>query len=196
MKRAKKMPLAFRLGIVLILCSLALLLAYRFQVYTAKNQRVETVSRITSLLPPPSQGIPGLYSDPEMPAISLDGKDYLGLLEVPAYGVTLPVGSQWDTGKLIAFPCRFWGSAYDSTLVIGGSDEKGLLDFCSTIDLGAYVFVTDMTGARYTYTVSRVDRAKHAQTDWLLSDQWDLTLFAQSSLSMEYIALRCSLSMQ
>ena len=188
--------LLLKVGLFLILASCLLLIGS--ELLTARRQEAAQAlaMQIQSHLPAPAEGSPADYSDPAMPVLQLDGTDYSCLVEVPSFGITLPVASLWDSSRVSHYPCRFWGSAYDSTLVIGGSDEKGLLDFCSTIDLGAYVFVTDMTGARYTYTVSRVDRAKHAQTDWLLSDQWDLTLFAQSSLSMEYIALRCSLSMQ
>lgn len=196
MKQKKKVSLATVLGIVLILCSLCLLAYRQFRVPMEARHREETVAQIRALLPPVTQGVPGLYSDPEMPALSLEGQDYIGLLEVPGYGVTLPIGSQWNTRKIGSFPCRFWGSTYDNSLVIGGSGEGGQLDFCGSIDLGAYISVTDMTGSRYTYTVTRVDRASHAETDWLLSSGFDLTIFARAPLSFEYIAVRCSLSAQ
>ena len=194
MKQKKKISLTTVLGIGLILCSLCLLAYRQFRAPMEAQRREETVAQITALLPPVTQGVPGLYSGPEMPALSLEGQDYIGLLEVPGYGVTLPIGSQWNTRKLGSFPCRFWGSAYDNSLVIGGATEGGQLDFCSSIDLGAYVSVTDMTGSRYTYTVTRVDRASHAETDWLLSGEFDLTLFARAPLSLAYIAVRCTLT--
>jgi len=182
------------LGIGLILCSAGLLLFQHFRAHSAVKSAKAVVSQIEALLPVRSTGVPGIYADPAMPVLELDGEDFSGLLDVPAFGVTLPVGSIWDTGKLGFYPCRFWGSANDNSLVIGGTDQQGQFDFCDKIDLGAIITVTDMTGAEFTYSVSQVDRAKHADTGWLCSEDHDLTLFARANFSLEYIAVRCSLS--
>ena len=113
------------------------------------------------------------------------------MLEVPAFGLALPVADQWDSKNLHFPPGRFSGSAYDNTLVIGGADSQGQFSFCDKIDNGAVITVTDMTGVRFTYTVFRVDRAKHAESQWLVADDYDLTLFCRDAYSMEYIAVRC-----
>jgi len=190
----KKIPFLHLLGICLILSGACLLLFLQLRAYMAENFAKAVVSQLEALLPERSMGVPEIYADSAMPVLDLDGKDFSGLLDVPAFGITLPVGSVWDTGKLGFYPCRFWGSVNDNSLVIGGTDQKGQFDFCDIIDLGTIVTVTDMTGAEFTYSVSRVDRAKHADADWLCSEDYDLTLFARANFSLEYIAVRCSLS--
>lgn len=182
------------LGIGLILCSAAMLLFQHFRAHTAAVSAKAVVSQMEAMLPERTAGIPGIYADPAMPVLELEGEDYSGLLDVPAFGVTLPVGSSWDPGKLSRYPCRFWGSVNDNSLVIGGTDQQGQFDFCDKIDLGAIITVTDMTGAKFTYSVTQVDRARHADADWLCSEAYDLTLFARANFSLEYIAVRCSLS--
>ena len=55
----------------------------------------------------------------------------------------------------------------------------------------SFVIVTDMTGVQFAYTVTGVDRAKHAETQWLTEEGCDLTLFCHDIYAMEYIAVRC-----
>lgn len=66
------------------------------------------------------------------------------------------------------------------------------MHFCDKIEYGTVVTVTDMTGTQFTYTVSDVHRARHAETQWLMDDDCDLTLFCHDGYSMEYIAVRCT----
>lgn len=194
MMQKKKASFLEILGIGLILCSAVLLLFQHFRAHTAVVSAKAVVFQMEELMPERTAGIPGIYADPAMPVLELDGEDFSCLLDVPAFGVTLPVGNSWDTGKLGFYPCRFWGSVNDCSLVIGGTDQQGQFDFCGKIDLGTVITVTDMTGAEFTYSVTRVDRANQADADWLCSEAYDLTLFARAKFSLEYIAVRCSLS--
>lgn len=192
MKRKKALLLV--IGIGLILASLCLMLFYGIRMHTGTKRSQEIAAQMTALLPERTQGAPETYPDPSMPVLTLDGTDYVAMLEIPAFGVTLPVADRWDNKNLYCAPSRFSGSAYDQTLVIGGADAPGQFSFCDKINNGAVVTVTDMTGAQFTYTVARVDRAKHAEPQWLMSADYDLTLFCHDVYSMEYIAVRCLLS--
>ena len=192
MKRKK--PLLLVLGIGLILASLCLMLFYGLRMHIGAKRGQEILTQMTALLPERTQSAGDAYPDSRMPVLSLDGTDYVAMLEIPAFGVTLPVADQWDSKNLYRAPSRFSGSAYDQTLVIGGADTPEQFSFCDQIDNGAVITVTDMTGAQFTYTVSRVDRAKHAASQWLMSADYDLTLFCHDFYSMEYIAVRCLLS--
>ena len=187
----QKKPLLLILGICLILASLCLMLIFQIRVHTGTQKRQKDLSQITNLLPERTQGVPGIYPNTPMPVLEIAGVDYVAILEIPAFGVTLPVANQWDSKNLHSAPTRFSGSAYDHTLVIGGADYPGQFSFCDKIDSGAVITITDMTGAQFTYTVSRVDRAKHAETQWLMSADCDMTLFCRGAYSWEYIAVRC-----
>lgn len=54
----------------------------------------------------------------DMPTLEIDGQAYIGYLELPTLGLTLPVMSDWSYEKLRIAPCRCWGSVYDDSLVI------------------------------------------------------------------------------
>lgn len=190
MKR-RKISLPILLGICLILCSLCLVFFSRFRMYTGFRESQAVLLQIDALLPERTPGLPETYPDSGMPILEIDGADYAALLEIPSFGVTLPVADHWDSQKLARSPARFSGSAYDHTLVIGGADDPHQFAFCDQIEHGALVTLTDMTGAQFSYTVSRIDRAKHAEAQWLTDAEYDLTLFCRDTYSMEYIAVRC-----
>lgn len=137
-----------------------------------------------------SEGYPDMVHDMSMPVLEIGGTDYAGLLEIPAFDTALPISNTWSD-RIFGAPRRFTGSVYGDTLVIGGMDYPGLFDFCDKIEHDTRVTVTDMTGAEFSYTVVRIDRADSAKSEWLLRDDYALTLFCRTSFSTEYIAVRC-----
>ena len=172
-------------GICLILLSLALLLTFQLRLQTDTAHNGKILEKMEILLP---ERIPaGIHTGEAMPVLEIDGKDYAALLEIPAFGLELPIADRWESGKL----SRFSGSAYDNTLVIGGPDHPKQFGFCDQIDLGVPITLTDMTGGQFFYTVARVDRSKHADAEWLQNPAYDLTLFCRDTVSMDYIAVRC-----
>lgn len=189
----QKFTLLQILGIGLILSGALLLLFSQLRMQSARKRTAAVTAQMAALLPERTPGIPGSYTDPAMPVLEINGVDYVALLDIPAVGSRLPVSSQWDDRNLDQSPCRFWGSSYEESLVIGGSDSPGQFDFCGRIHPGAAVILTAMNGEEFHYTIRRIDRAKHAESQWLLQDSYDLTLFTRGAFSMEYIAVRCVL---
>lgn len=190
MKRGKHtIPLLLGLGLILI--SLFLVLFFQIRLQIGASHSRHTVDRLTQMLPSRTVGVPESYPEPRMPVIELDGTDYVALLEIPAQGLLLPVADQWNNHRLSHAPARFTGSAYDGTLVIGGTDDPRQFGFCDRIDTGATVTITDMTGAQFTYTVSQVDRSGQAETQWLTQSDYDLTLFCRDQYTTDYLAVRC-----
>lgn len=177
-------------GLSLIVLSCALLLSLHIREWSGAEYCEKTVTEIEALLPDRYKGIPFSYPDVNMPVLEIGEKDFAAIIDIPAYGITLPVADEWSD-KLNKSPARFYGSAYDNTLVIGGTDSKCQFGFCDEIDTGAVITVTDMTGAEFTYAVARIERSKKADTAWLLNEKYALTVFCRDTYSMEYIALRC-----
>lgn len=190
MKKITWKPLQI-LGILLVLAAAGVVLL------GAVNSRrtKDIVLQLEQSLPQRFTGYEGIYTDAAMPVLQIGGEDFVGILDVPGFGVKLPVGGSWDSGKTGTWPCRFWGSAYDGSLVIGGSGQPGQLSFCEEIDMGDMLTFTDMTGAEFDYRVTWVERSESAQTQWLIQETCDLTVFARDPLSLEYIAVRCDLVM-
>ena len=192
--KKQRIPLLLVLGILLVLISLSLMIFYQVRMHLGVQQSQRIVSELDRILPERTAGVPGIYLDPGMPVLQIEGVDYVAMIEIPSFDVTLPVANKWNVDQLSDAPARFFGSAYDSTLIIGGTDHPQQFRFCDAIEHGALVIVTDMTGTQFTYAVSAVDRAEHAQTQWLTEGDCDLTLFCHDVYSMEYIAVRCVLA--
>jgi len=190
----RRIPFLLILGTCLIVFSLCCVIVVQLRQYDGAKNCQEVAMEMNKLLPDRTPGVPGVYSDSVMPVLEINGADYVALLEIPAQGVVLPVSNQWNSTGLSNSPARFSGSAYDKSLVIGGVDHPRQFGFCDEIEHDAVLNITDMTGAQFSYIVSRIDRSKHAQTQWLQNEEYDLTLFCRSAYSMEYIAVRCILA--
>ena len=161
--------------------------------YSLVSTSAYTAEKLYSLMPEPYDSFPDNRTSPAMPMVEIDGRNYIGILEIPAYGTSLPIGSQWDSGTVSEYPCRYLGSTYDSSLIIGGSDNKGQLDFVKKISNEDLITVTDTTGQRFTYKVTDIRRTKDVSTENLTSKEADLVLFARNTYSLDYTVIRCTL---
>lgn len=187
-----KRKLLLFLGFALMAGGMLLFAATQWLGDLGQKQCRETVQRMEALLPESKAGIPGLYSNTDMPVLSLKDKDYSALLSVPSQGVKLPVVHRWKDRNLLTAPCRFSGSVYDGTLVIGGTDRPGQLDFCKRLDIGDEIRITDMAGLEFRFTVTRVERTSDPTAEKLMKEEYDLTVYVKDSYSLEYILVRCN----
>ncbi len=187
-----KFPIVLILGICLVVISFSLIVGIQIRTHIGANESRKVVTRMNELLPERTAGVPGISSNPNMPVLEIDNVDYVALMEIPTLNLTLPVADAWNSKKLYRSPARFYGSCYDHSLVIGGADNSHQFSFCDKIEVGTVITITDMTGTQFSYTVSRVDRSQSAESNWLISGDYDLTLFCRDTYSMEYIAVRCS----
>lgn len=189
MKRNSKIVLI--LGCLLIAISFALLIYLQVQTKQAECKNAEIVQIIESIVSDHREGSIDQDREAKMPTLEVNGDDFVALLEFPSRGLTVPVRNTWDKQKVVFYPCRFSGSAYDGTLIIGGYDQAGQFDFFDRVQIGDTVIVTDMTGCVFSYEVSWVERSSSAQAEVLLDGAADLTLFVRDAQLLEYIILRC-----
>ncbi len=190
--KKRKFPIILVLGISLVVISFSLIVGLQIRTHIGANESRKVVTRMNELLPERTVGVPGISPNPNMPVLEINDVDYVALIEIPSLNLTLPVADAWNSQKLYSSPARFYGSCYDHSLVIGGADNSRQFSFCDKIDNGTVIIVTDMTGTQFSYTVSRVDRSESAENNWLISTDYDLTLFCRDTYSMEYVAVRCS----
>ena len=125
-----------------------------------------------------------------MSVLSIDGTDFIGIIEMPRYESALPVGADW--GHLTKYPCRFNGSIYDGTMQIGATSQKGQYDFYRDISVGDQVYFTDMEGNRYTLTVTDLRYEKHADQSTLQKRESALALFIKNVYAFEYLIVYCN----
>lgn len=187
----RKFPFLLVLGIALVAISFLMLVALQIRSRMGADKRQAVLMQMEQLLPEGHDGLPGTYPNANMPILQIDSTDYVALLEIPSLQIALPVADKWVTTELYHSPARFCGSAYDQTLVIGGADDAHQFAFCSKIEHGVLITITDMAGAVFTYQVAAIDRASSADSSWLADSAYHLTLYCQDTDAMEYIAVRC-----
>ena len=183
----KAAKLLIFLGLALLALSLGGLLLLHLGDNRGQKDAEALLQQLDTLLPAGHPGVPDTYRVPNMPTLEADGRDIVAIVEIPAYGLRLPVLASWDAGSALGIPRRFSGSAYDGTLIIGGSAAQ--FACFAQIPAGTAVTVTDMTGAVFSYTVTRIGRSTSADAATLSGSK--LTLFARQTYSLEYILLRC-----
>lgn len=180
------------LGAVLVATAIVLVAASLISQSVNRKEAEKLANTISSLIPQVNDGAPDGRHQTVMPALEIEGNDFCALLEAPGYNVKLPVCNNWHKGNINKFPHRFLGSMYDGSLVIGGSDNKGQMDFITVISNGDKVCITDVNGIRYTYQVSAVEKTKDVSSE-NLSGKSDLTLFARNSFGFDYTVVRCNI---
>ena len=179
-------------GIGLLVAAAVVMIAWQWRISAAQKRAETYVQTLYTLLPEPQSAVPEARRDNTMPTLSVDGKDFVGILEMPRYGSALPVGAAW--GKLSQYPCRFHGSVYDGSLQIGATTQAGQYDFYREISVGDTVYFTDMEGNRYTFFVTDLRYEKHADQVALQREDATLTLFIKNVYAFEYLIVFCNIA--
>lgn len=192
-KRKSKTTLVIAiLGIVLIVIGVGTLGISRLNQSKAIDNAAETVSTILTLIPEIENGVSGERYNYTMPMLEIDSENYIGIIEIPLYDTRLPICGVWDKNDINKYPCRFTGSAYDGSLVIGGSDNKGQFDFMKLITVGDWVYITDTAGNRFSYTVAEILITDDISAENLCSAEFELTFYARNTFNLKYTVVRCS----
>ena len=113
----------------------------------------------------------------EMPTLEIDGQTYIGYLELPTLGLSLPVMSEWSYPKLRIAPCRYWGSAYDDSLVILAHNYDRHFGRLQELAIGDPVQFIDADGVIYQYTVEKQEILEKPDVEKMVDSGYDLTLF-------------------
>ena len=137
--------------------------------------------------------IPDYVLDPtrEMPVRSIDGEDYIGMLEIPALDRTLPVISEWSYPRLKIAPCRYAGSAYLGNLTIAAHNYRSHFRNLKKLSEGDIVRFTDMDGNVFSYEVTLLEILQPNEADAMESGDWDLTLFTCTVGGKSRVTVRC-----
>ncbi len=143
-------------GALLLAAALGIFLFGAGKSAAQRKEVSEAALKMRELFNEPAAGVIGDRAGEEMARLEIDGRDYIGLLEVPERGIALPVAADWETGLFPFRPARYSGTLYGGTLVIGGSGAEDCFAFIGQLDAGDRVSFTDVQGVRYVFTVSRI----------------------------------------
>lgn len=178
-------------GILLLAGAVITLVLWRWNIHSAQKQAKDYTDTLRTLIPAPQDAVPEVRSNNAMPVLSVDGTDFVGLIEMPRYGSALPVSASW--GKSSRYPCRFDGSIYDGSLQVGATTQKGQYDFYRELSVGDTVIYTDMEGNRYTLEITSLRYAQHADQAALQREDAPFTLFIKNIYAFEYLIVFCDI---
>ncbi len=137
--------------------------------------------------------LPPYLRDPykEMPVVEIDGQSYVGVVEIPALKLSLPVISEWTYPRLKIAPCRYQGSAYLNDLILMAHNFPSHFGSLGKLQIGDLVYFTDMEEYVFAYTVAELETLPTADIEGMISGDWDLTLFTCTVGGENRVTVRC-----
>ena len=188
--KSKRGTAWINLGLLLLAAALFLAAYNRNESYQAQQQSDVVLEEMSQALEQtvPAQTVPGQTEPPElpeameepqreMPVRTIHGRDYIGVLTIPALELELPVLSQWDYTNLRIAPCRYEGSVYNGSLILCAHNYSSHFGRLKSLREGDVVQFTDMDDNVYTYQVVGLETLSPTDVEGMESGDWDLTLF-------------------
>ena len=137
--------------------------------------------------------VPEYVKNPEMemPTVEVNGQECVGMIEIPALGLKLPVISEWSDAKLKKAPCRYSGSAYLKNMIIAGHNYRTHFSGIKRLNPGDSVVFTDADGNVFSYEVAEIETVGGYDIEKMEAGDWDLTLFTCTNKGKARAAVRC-----
>jgi len=185
-KRGGRLLLA---GAALLLAA-ALLTAYNLCSEAAGERAARQIAAsLAALLP--AQDSSAVTTAEQMQTVTIDGEDYIGVLEIPSLGFSVPVNNVLDDARLKKSPCRYAGSFLTGDLIIGGHNYKKNFGNLKLLSPGDEVTLTDVDGFVYRYTVTEIETLRGDDVAGMKAGDWDLTLFTCTLGGARRVTVRC-----
>ena len=136
----------------------------------------------------------GQKTSAKMEGYELDGREYIGYLQIEALELQLPVQADWSYPKLKETPCRYAGAVGTGDLVIFAHNYRSHFGEIDRLSEGDTVFFTDINGKEYRYAVAEVEVLDAAAVEDMTAGEYDLTLFTCTYSGKSRVAVRCDRS--
>ena len=187
------------IGLLLIAAALSLLVYNIWDARRAEQRQSEILAEFQKEAGDESkvlaQEIPDYVLNPEMemPQVLLEQGNLacIGVLEIPAIDLQLPVLSEWSYPLLQEAPCRYSGSAYMDNLVIAAHNYPTHFGKLKSLQIGDEVSFTDASGNRFEYKVAAVEALSAQSVEDMTSGEWPLSLFTCTLDGKNRVTVRC-----
>lgn len=194
--KIKRGSLFMLLGMLLILGAGGLTLHNYFEENTAAVQAERVAEVLEKQVIPPSAGQPLVQTATELQEVEIDERAYIGVLEIPALELSLPVQADWSLQNLKTSPCRYVGSALTDDMVIAGHNYRRHFGALANLEAGTGVWFTDVNGHTYAYEVTETEVLDGSDVEGMLAGDWDLTLFTCTMGGRSRVTVRCMRSVE
>lgn len=183
------------LGLLLIAVALFLTAYNLYDEQRAEQSALQVIDRLEDYLP---SGVPTeastepiveqapmpndapdyvLCPDMEMPVETINGIDYIGVLQIPSLELELPIASEWNYPNLKTAPCRYSGSAYLNNMIICAHNYSSHFGKLKSLSEGDAATFTDMAGNVFIYKMVERETLNPTDIEEMEDGDWDLTLF-------------------
>ncbi len=127
--------------------------------------------------------------------IPIDGREYIGVIQIPSLGVELPVLAEWSYPNLRIAPCRYDGTASEGNLIVAAHNYSSHFGKISGLSSGSRIYFTDVTGKTYRYEVIQTETIAPTAISSMTSgsEEWDLTLFTCTLSGQARVTVRAVL---
>ena len=126
------------------------------------------------------------------PVTMVGDYEYIGVLDLPALNLSLPIMSDWDYERLKMAPCRQFGSAATDDLVIAGHNYINHFGSLGMLKAGDSVTFTGTDGAVNTYVVSETATISPTETEKVTESGYPLVLYTCTYGRQSRIVIYCS----
>lgn len=200
--RAKKLSKCFIFAGLLLIAAALCLVGYNLyedaQAATAASDVLQEI-RVGKETPPqedaaqPEPIIPDYILDPNMamPTEEINGETYIGVVDIPALKLSLPVISEWSYPRLKIAPCRYQGSAYLDNLIIAAHNYKSHFGNLAELKIGDKVYFLDIDENVFAYEVVEIETLDGFAVESMAEGDWDLTLFTCTVEGKNRVTVRC-----
>ena len=183
------------LGLLLIAAALFLTAYNLYDEQRAEQSALQVIDRLEDYLPsevpteastepiveqaPMPSDAPDyvLCPDMEMPVETINGIDYIGVLQIPLLELELPIASEWNYPNLKTAPCRYSGSAYLNNMIICAHNYSSHFGKLKSLSEGDVATFTDMAGNVFIYKMVERETLNPTDIEEMEDGDWDLTLF-------------------
>ncbi len=159
------------------------------QAYLQADATVKVLEE--QVIPLQPAALDGESTATEIQSVKIDDGDYIGILELPALELTLPVRRDWSYPALKQSPCRYAGSFLDDDMIIAGHNYKQHFGALSQLRVGDTVNFTDVEGFVYRYQVVELETLDGTAVEEMQAGDWDLTLFTCTYGGQSRVTVRC-----
>jgi sortase A len=182
-------------GYIYIIMGAALLLLAVLIVRSNLNESTEAGEASEELLTEVIKQVPSVvmaYDETgDMPVIDVDGRSFVGTVQIPSLGLLLPIQNEWGKDNARVSVCRYMGSVYDNNLIIAGHNYVEHFGNLNQLSTGDEVIVTDMNGKSFWFEVANIETLGAYDVDKMEAGDWDLTLFTCTVGGANRVTVRC-----
>lgn len=205
----KKGTIWMSLGILMILAALVLTGYNLMDEKRAENAAADIISQMEEMNDSQAEDVAGdledgsdkddsgdepkykIYPGMEMPTVEIDGRHYIGVLEIPVLELKLPVMDEWSYPNLRIAPCRYKGSIYSEDLIVAAHNYSRHFGQLKNLDAGTEVIFTDADGNTFSYVVAFTETLGKTDVEEMEAGEWDLTLFTCTYGGQTRVTVRC-----